>query len=520
MNQITCDKNQKSAHVGHVSEGFSFRLTGVAPWIYPKLSSKFETRRACGKLYGSFRESSMVSLMEDERSADQRAVIAPASPVLENERLPRGIYNNFIFEFSNAIMWQSFGSPVVLFIRQCGASAFIVGSLSAIPLLLMPLTLAAARLVEKWGYRRTALTVWTARWVFSASLIAVALLDFPGFGAWRIPLILLVIFLFHLMRNFGISANIPWITAIVPQSRRGLYLSRTTLFANLGSIAAFLTIGVILGNNPPLAQFAPVFILGALGGLGSTIFMARIQPPPKVKTITAQRRVNRQHLSFWAEVKKCFAMPGFKAFVVIQTFYGVAFIGIPSLSLIYLREKVGISPNVIIYFSMAGVVGATLTALVWGRWIDRHGTDSLQLVAFAGMSLNSVLWVCIGLLGSNEANIALAALVNFLSAVWIAALNMSQTHTIMALAPEDNRVMFQNIATLMTQLSQALAPMLWGILLDWLDHAHFTMIVGGMEIGPYRFFFLASLGLGLIGVIFLGRLTRQARRIRLVEKNA
>lgn len=425
-------------------------------------------------------------------------------------RLPKGIYNNFAFEFCNAIMWQSFGSPVILFLRQSGGSAFVIGMLAAIPLLLMPLTLASSQLVERIGYRRTALTCWTLRWLFCSSFIAIALLDFPGFAEWRIPLILLVVLLFHLTRNFGISANIPWQTSIIPAQRRGLYLSRATLFANLASIITFLTIGVMLGKNPSFTDFAAVFGLGVLGGLSSTIFMARIKPPPARTTRLAVSKELRR--SFWQGVEKCFAQPGFGTFVVIQTFYGIAFFAIPSLSLIYLREKVNISPDIILYFSTAGVVGATVASLFWGRWIDRRGSTSLQLMAFIGLCFNSILWFCIGLFGASEANLAVAALVSFLSAVWLSALNLSQTYAVMNLAPEDDRVLFQNVAYLMTYLSQALAPMVWGLLLDWLDHNNVIVRLGGLEIGAYRMFFLASLLVGLIGATFLLRLNRQVRR--------
>lgn len=438
----------------------------------------------------------------NKKVASRQPPQADSAGVVGNNRLPPGVYNNFTFEFFNAVMFQCIGTPVILFIRQSGASAFLVGSLSAFPLLLMPIVLVTSQFVENAGYRRVALICWFLRWAVCSFLIWVALLDFPGFAEWRVPLVLLIIFLFHLIRNLGVSANYPWLTAIIPAGLRGLYLSRTQLFANLASIGTFLVIGLILGNSPSLAQFAPVFVIGTLGGLMSSIFMARIQPPPlqparpKV-TPQASRR------SFWTGFKRCFAQPGFVSFVVIQSFYGLAFISIPSLSLIYLREKVGISPSLISYFATGGVAGATVAALFWGRWIDRRGINSLQLLAFMGLCFNSVLWVMIGLFGANAANIALAALVSFLGAVWISALNMSQTHAIMALAPVEDRVLFQNVAVLMTYVTQALAPMLWGIMLDTLDHQAFSLKLGGLDIGAYRLFFLASLILGLTGAAFL-----------------
>jgi MFS family permease len=435
------------------------------------------------------------------------------NPVPSN-RLPSGVYNNFTYEFFNAVMFQCFGSPVILFIIQSGASAFLVGSLSAFPLLLMPLTLVASPYVEKFGYRRTSIICWTLRWVVCAFLIGIALLDV---GAWRVPLVLLVIFLFHLLRNLGISGNTPWLTSIIPPHRRGLYLSRATLFSNLGSFGTFLVIGLILGSTPSLSQYAFVFIVGAFGGLMSSIFMTRIQPPPPLPP-RPKPGAGAPKRSFWAGFKRCFAQPGFSTFVTIQSFYGLAFVSIPSLSLIYLREKVGISPSIISYFSTAGVAGATLAALFWGRWIDRRGILSLQLLAFVGMCFNTALWFTVGIFGANELNIAMAALVTFLGSVWISALNMSQTHSIMAMAPVEDRVLFQNVAVLMTYVTQALAPMVWGILLDMLDHDHSGFNLGGLDIGAYRIWFLASLTLGVIGAVFLRQISRRRRVIEATEE--
>ena len=432
-------------------------------------------------------------------------------PVPHN-RLPNGVYNNFTYEFFNAVMFQCFGSPVILFIIQSGASAFLVGSLSAFPLLLMPLTLVASSYVEKFGYRFTSITCWTLRWVVCSFLIWIALLDVGGL---RVPLVLLVIFLFHLLRNLGVSGNTPWITSIIPPNRRGLYLSRATLFSNLGSFGTFLIIGLILGSNPPLSQYALVFILGAFGGLMSSIFMSRIQPPPPLPP-RPKPGGGAPKRSFWAGFRRCFAQPGFKTFVIIQSFYGLAFVSIPSLSLIYLREKVGIPPGIIVYFSTAGVAGATLAALFWGRWIDRRGILSLQLLAFVGLCFNSILWFTVGIFGSNEVNIGMAALVSFLSSVWISALNMSQTHSIMAMAPIEDRVLFQNVAVLMTYVTQALAPMVWGVLLDTLNHNNFAFKLGSLDMGAYRLWFLASLVLGLTGAVFL---RQTSRRQRVIEAN-
>src|SRR5438477_331614 len=117
-----------------------------------------------------FRRSSKTDETTSEQPvATLDAPLSPDAPPEPEARLPKGVYNNFAFEFTNAIMWQSFGSPVILFIRQSGASVFVVGALSAIQFFLMPLTLFFSDSVERLGYRRTALTCWTLRWLFCSS---------------------------------------------------------------------------------------------------------------------------------------------------------------------------------------------------------------------------------------------------------------------------------------------------------------------------------------------------------------
>jgi MFS family permease len=208
-------------------------------------------------------------------------------------------------------------------------------------------------------------------------------------------------------------------------------------------------------------------------------------------------------------MKLCFTIPGFKTFVVIQSFYGVAFFGIPSLSLIYLREKVGINPGLILYFSTAGIVGAAFASTVWGRWIDRRQSAiSLQLIAFLGLSLNSIFWLLLQVVPSGF-EYFLAALIMLLNAAWIGALNMSQTHTIMTLAPEDGRVLFQNIATFLTYCSQALAPMLWGLFLDFFDQRKLKLDLGFYQLGTYQIFFAATLLIGLAGAVYIYRVVRK-----------
>ena len=50
---------------------------------------------------------------------------------MSNDTLPRGIHNAYLFQAFNAVSWQiCLGSPLILFARELGAPAVVLGLLA------------------------------------------------------------------------------------------------------------------------------------------------------------------------------------------------------------------------------------------------------------------------------------------------------------------------------------------------------------------------------------------------------
>ena len=83
---------------------------------------------------------------------------------MSNETLPRGIHNAYLFQAFNAVSWQiCLGSPLILFARELGAPAVVLGLLAGLAPLTSMLQLLVAPHAERIGYRRLLLSGWSAR---------------------------------------------------------------------------------------------------------------------------------------------------------------------------------------------------------------------------------------------------------------------------------------------------------------------------------------------------------------------
>jgi hypothetical protein len=80
------------------------------------------------------------------------------------EQLPPNIHNAYWFQGFNAASWQiCLGSPLILFARELGAPAVVLGLLAGLSPLTSLLQLFVAPHAERIGYRNLMVKGWTSR---------------------------------------------------------------------------------------------------------------------------------------------------------------------------------------------------------------------------------------------------------------------------------------------------------------------------------------------------------------------
>src|SRR5580692_8715110 len=159
--------------------------------------------------------------------------------------MPQGIHNAYLFDMFNAMSWTVvLGSPMLLFFQHLHATATILAVSASLAPLLTILQIPAARFVERVGYRRFVLSGWTARVVVQVGMTVVAFLPDSFDRTTRIVLMLFLSFVFCTMRGISACGMLPWFTHIVPEGRRGEFLSRDQIGIAFAGIISLLASGL------------------------------------------------------------------------------------------------------------------------------------------------------------------------------------------------------------------------------------------------------------------------------------
>src|SRR6266496_4471693 len=144
---------------------------------------------------------------------------------------------------------------MVLYAKTLGASATVLGIIVGMMPLLVIFQVPAANYIARVGFKRFVYAGWGMRVLF---IFAMALV--PITGAFldrnsRLALMLMLLFCFNLSRGISSCAWLPWITALVPSSLRGKYLSRDAAVKNFSSFITFLIAAACLSGQPRSWQF-------------------------------------------------------------------------------------------------------------------------------------------------------------------------------------------------------------------------------------------------------------------------
>src|ERR1041385_7660320 len=96
----------------------------------------------------------------------------------DNETLPAGLFNAYLFAMFNALSFQIvLNSPMVLYAKGLGASATVLGFLAGMMPLLVIFQIPAAQCVSRVGYKKFVYAGWGTRVAF---IFAMALVPITG----------------------------------------------------------------------------------------------------------------------------------------------------------------------------------------------------------------------------------------------------------------------------------------------------------------------------------------------------
>lgn len=417
------------------------------------------------------------------------------------EKLPPRIYHAYWFQGFNAVSWQiCLGTPLILFARELGAPAVVLGLLAGLAPLTSALQLLAAPYAERIGYRRLMLRGWTARVVTLIALAALPLLAGIAPPAALIAATVVIMLLFTTLRGIAMCAWLPWITSIVPRSLRGFYLSRDRIFISLASVASLAVSGVFLMGHRDMSAYAIVFGLGFAGGAISLYFLNRIPEPADSGAAVAPAAAPRaQWLPLWRN-------DSFRKLLIFSAVVQVVVLSTGAFVTVFAREEAHLSDGMILWSAAAASLAGTAALALLRNRIDALGSRPFLGVSFLWWAVYYALWFALAVSPSPSPAVAfgLMALAGFFGSIYELALTRLLMNTV-GDQPEATR--YFALHSVIVSALNGVAPMVWGLALDAARAAQIAP--AGVSLSGYALLFAAQ-WLLLIPVLLLLTQVREA----------
>jgi MFS family permease len=375
----------------------------------------------------------------------------------EPDRLPRGIWNAHWFQMFNTMSFAIvLGMPMILWFKDAGATATMLGVVAALNPLLNMLQIPAARFLDAIGYRRFVLRGWAARSCFIVGMGLMALVPGSVGAGWRMIGMLLFLVAFNAARGVSACGFLPWMTQLVPASVRGRFLSRDQTAGALAMLATMVFSATYLDTIKAHWNFAVLFWWSYLMALASLWFLRRIPDVPVPVEARSKGRVP------WGAMLK---FEPFQRLLVFNVVLCIAFAGSSVFWVPLVRDQFGASNGTVLRMMVvwSGALAATL--VLSGRVVDRVGSRPLLGIALGIWTVHFLGWAGLAA-GVIPFTWPTVYFIQGTAGLASGLFNPANARLLMGTVPEMGRSHFFAMFSVTTSVIQGTLPVVWGMTLD------------------------------------------------------
>jgi MFS family permease len=285
--------------------------------------------------------------------------------------------------------------------------------------------------------------------------------------ATRQILVLFLLFLFNIARGISLSGYLPWISAIVPESVRGRFL---TMDQAASQAALLLTVGlsaVYLQAVDSPAAFGALFAVSlVLAGL-SLFYLKKIPDAP----ISPAEREGGEEVPWKAMIQH-------GPFLRLVIFHAIMMLALSGGGLIFIpfaRDQLGCSDWKFMILQLIHGLVFVLTSLATGKMLDRVGSRPvLGLAAF----IFGIHWLGWGAVAAHLLPFQWGPILfqQATSGIGVALYSSAHMRLLMATVPAMGRSHFFALFSVAASLVAGLAPLGWGLLTDTLQTVKFGTV--------------------------------------------
>ena len=389
--------------------------------------------------------------------------------------LARGpLLNAFLFQvFNTSSFYLIMGLPMMLYFKKLGASATVLGVIAALGALMNIFQIPAARFVERIGYRTFVLRGWISRSFMIGGVALVVSLPLPVDESTRQILVLFLLFLFNIARGISLSGYLPWISAIVPESVRGRFLSMDQAASQAALLLTVALSAVYLQWTERASAFGALFAVSLILAGMSLIYLKRIPDAP----VSPAAKEGGEEVPWRAMLQH-------GPFLKLVIFHSMMMLALSGGGLIFIpfaRDQLGCSDSKFMILHLIWGSIFVLTSLATGKMLDRVGSRPVLGLSALIFGIHWLGWGAVaahllpfqwGIIFFQQAT----------AGVGLALYNSAHMRLLMGTVPAMGRSHFFALFSVAASLVAGLAPLGWGLLTDAMRSVKFGT---GVEVNRF-----------------------------------
>ena len=361
----------------------------------------------------------------------------------------------------------------MLYFKKLGASATVLGVIAALGALMNIFQIPAARFVEIIGYRTFVLRGWISRSFMIGGVALVVSLPLPVDESTRQILVLFLLFLFNIARGISLSGYLPWISAIVPESVRGRFLSMDQAASQSALLLTVALSAVYLQWTERASAFGALFAASLLLAGMSLIYLKRIPDAP----VSPAAKEGGEEVPWRAMLQH-------GPFLKLVIFHSMMMLALSGGGLIFIpfaRDQLGCSDSKFMILHLIWGSIFVLTSLATGKMLDRVGSRPVLGLSALIFGIHWLGWGAVaahllpfqwGIIFFQQAT----------AGVGLALYNSAHMRLLMGTVPAMGRSHFFALFSVAASLVAGLAPLGWGLLTDAMRSVKFGT---GVEVNRF-----------------------------------
>ncbi len=290
--------------------------------------------------------------------------------------MARGRNTFYIFTIFNVIAYYSVsGNIITLYALRLGADNFLIGLISSFFYFGTIFILLGKFLTNKIGTVRQMGIFWLIRYLFMIPILSAPILNYFHLDNFILIILIISTLGFNISRGFAMSGYNPIMGSITNNKLRGNFLGKLQIIEHTGNMAVSISIAFLLGGNSPIYIYTIFFLAGIISGIFSATIIFKL---PQSKN-----EISSNEEKLYTVFKNALKEKTIKNFLLNNMLVALLITMVAPFLIVYMKTVYHQSDSSIVFFTMAGSIGALSMALINSFLIDRLGAKPL-LFYFTG----------------------------------------------------------------------------------------------------------------------------------------